>query len=186
MKAYSSALCELSLPSTGSQGAKQSAAGFCSSFPQEMEFILQSEFLNQGWPCDLTWPIKCGRSNTMPSLRVGLKRHYTLSCSLSVFPLLSLSLSITHTHIHIDSCHHHLNKARVASSKNEREMPKLSQQLLSSQLQEAKPPHWPTADHRCTRKHIKKEEPPGWAQPHLLTYRIIDNWWLLNSLYIWE
>ena len=100
MKTYSSALCELSLPSTGSQGAKQSAVGFCSSFPQEMEFILQSEFLNQGWPCDLTWPIKCGRSNTMPSLRVGLKRHYTLSCSLSFLSFLSLSPSHTHTHTH--------------------------------------------------------------------------------------
>lgn len=63
-------------------------------------------------------------------------------------------------------------------------MPKLSQQLLSSQPQETKPPHWPTADHRRTRKHIRKEEPPGWAQPHLLTCRIIDKWWLLNSLYV--
>ena len=54
-------------------------------------------------------------------------------------------------------------------------MSKLSWQLLSSQTQEAKPPRWPTADHRCTRKHIKKEEPAGWAQPHLLAYRIIDN-----------
>ena len=99
IKAYSSALCELSLPPTGSQGVKQSAMGFRSSFPQEMEFILQSEFLNLGWPCDLTWPIKCGRSNTMPSLRVGLKRHYTISCSLSL-SLFPLPLSITHTHTH--------------------------------------------------------------------------------------
>lgn len=98
MKAYSSASSCVSCLCLNRQATEPSRVQWdLQLLSQEMEFILQSEFLNQGWLCGLDQLGQGQAEATLCQVSEWVSRGIkAFSCSL--LPFLSLSPSHTHTY----------------------------------------------------------------------------------------